>query len=145
MTFEDTRAADTYVANIVAGRVWHAYPNFQSTTNVDATTIQARLEFRTHAGADVIASCATSGGGAADGTITITQIGSTGDGIWYYEAHCYLPDTVTELLTPSVDPDTGALQQAGVGDLKLWAPSVDAGGAQDGGDWVLRIEAEVTE
>lgn len=134
-------AVDYEWQEIITGRVWDAYPNFISDTDVDPATIQAVLEFRdapTTAGR-LITSCATTIPGGAAGTITITQIDANEDDEeWLYEAHCHLSAAVTSALTPIVKG------QAGWGDLKLYAPSVDGGEAQLGGRYQLRILSEVT-
>lgn len=127
---------------ITTGRSWDAYLNFASDTDVDPATIQAVLEFRDRpssgAGARLV-SCATAVPGGVEGTITITQIDANeAAGVWLYEAHCHLSDTATGSLTPVISG------QAGWGDLKLYAPSVDGGAAQLGGRYQLRILGEVT-
>lgn len=127
---------------MIAGRVWDAYPNFTSDTDVDPATIQAVLEFRTQPTSDAgtrIVSCATTVPGGAEGTITVTQIDADEEGgVWLYEAHCHLSAAATSALTPVLRG------QAGWGDLKLYAPSVDGGEPQNGGRYQLRVLKEIT-
>lgn len=127
---------------ITTGRQWDAYLNFASSTDVDADTIQAVLEFRDRPSSSLgtrIVSCATTIPGGAEGTITVTQIDANDDAeVWLYEAHCQLSDVDTGSLTPVIKG------QAGWGDLKLSAPSVDGGAEQLGGRYQLRILNEVT-
>jgi hypothetical protein len=58
-----------------------------------------------------------------------------------------LPSEVTQDLNPAdfVNETTGALQQAGWGDLKVWEPSVQSGEPFDCGKFRVLIEPEVTE
>ena len=142
MTFEDLRK-DIYAANFTAGRAYHGWPNFLSDTNVDPATIQARIEFRESAGSPVLISAATSGGGSADGTITISLLGTSGSR-FVYQAAIYFSDTVTQTKLADIATEADVRGMRGWGDLKVWAPSVDAGAAQDCGLWQFRVDPEYT-
>lgn len=134
-------AEDYEWLEITTGRERDFYLDFASTTDVDPGDIRAVLEFRVlpDSGSALVVSCATADPGGADGTIEITQIGADPDNdVWTYEAHCHLTDVVTASLRPVIDA------QAGWGDLKLWADSVDGGAAQFGGRYQLRILSGVT-
>lgn len=133
---------------IKQGRIFEMRPNFTCDADIDPADIEARVEFRDRALAGVkFASMATEGAGDADGTITITQLAADPDrGIWTYEAYCVLTDTFTQGVnaTDYVNPATGALRQAGWGDLKVWSAGVQSGAAFDGGDFEVLIRPEVT-
>ena len=144
MTFEDIRQ-DIYVANITAGRLWKGRPNFVNDSGpVSASTIQARVEFRETPGSPVLISAATSGGGDADGTITISLLGTDASGNPRYEALIHFSDTVTQEKLAAVATPADTRGQVGWGDLKVWAPSVDSGEAADCGLIQLRVDAEYT-
>lgn len=153
----DSTADEPQEAKITQGRIFEMWPNFEADSNVTASTIQARVEFRTRPlGGSVIASMATTGHAAsgsspadvsADGTITITQIAAdTAAGVWTYQAYCRLSGTFTQGVNPLdfVEPTTGALQQAGWGDLKVWCSTVQSGEPFDCGKFEVLIDGEVT-
>ena len=123
MIDDDVQHPEITPAHITTGAEMTVMPNFSLSQFVDAATLKARVEFRVKAGGQPIASMATPDG-TADGDITITYLGARGD-LHDYEALCILPSDVTATLSPSVDPYTGVIEQAGVGDLKVWSDTLD--------------------
>lgn len=125
---------------IVTGRQF--LTEFKVTTDdhefeLPAADFEARIEFRTAAGA-LITSMATSGAGSADGLITVTQ---HDPGTLLVK--CTIDAADTDALAPSID-STGTVTWAGWGDLKVWHDDVEAGQPQHGGRIHLRIYEGVT-
>lgn len=110
---------DLWIANIYQGRLWMpASPPGVRTEDgspIILTNIQARLEFRDAVGGVLLASMATAGAGAADGTITVSAYGTDSARL-----QPRLTAAVTQTLTPSYN-SVGAMKDAGWGDLKVWS------------------------
>lgn len=130
-----------YEANITQGRLWAPTELGVSTGDGSAivtTNLQARLEFRTKPGGLLLASMATTGGGSADGTITVVPFTTT-----TAKLRIRLPSAKTQTMTPGSD-STSANEQVGVGDLKVWSTDYESGEPFGLYRFALRVWPEVT-
>lgn len=131
-------------ATVTVGTRWFDTPDFMITSEaeIDAADIDARIEWRTKPDGALVVSAATTGGGTADGEITITALGGEANQ-WEYEAEVVLPAAVTATLEPYSN-GVGAIEQAGYGLLVAWTATVGDGDPFPVRRYELRVEAQTT-